>query len=92
MTQVMKCVSMFLVDPSSATKPHRVKGVNISDHADQNRLWWPLLVILFFDPSVVEPAIETASLVPISGQDYLKKIIQVRKMSGTQTVSPIFNS
>ena len=71
----MKCVSMFLVDPTLVTKPD--DSITPPNKKDQNKRWWPLLVLLFFDPSVVEPAIESMCSIPISGQSYLKKILQV---------------
>ena len=71
----MKCVSMFLVDPTLVTKPDG--SIIPTTKEDQDKRWWPLLVLLFFDPSVVEPAIESMYSIPISGQSYLKKILQV---------------
>ena len=72
----MKCVSMFLVDPTLVTKPDDSITPTTKEE-DQDKRWWPLLVLLFFDPSVVEPAIESMYSIPISGQSYLKKILQV---------------
>jgi hypothetical protein len=42
-------------------------------------MWWPIVVLLFMDPSVVEPAIKEASNgVITSPRKYLEKIIQVK--------------
>ena len=41
-------------------------------------MWWPIVVLLFMDPSVVEPAIQEASNGVIANpREYLEKIIQV---------------
>ena len=63
---------MFLVDPSqnqtaSANKTKTKKSI-----------WWPFVVLMFMDPSIVEPAIETAMEGMVTdARKYLEKIIQV---------------
>ena len=61
---------MFLVDPTPGTRTHLFDGLPE---------WWPIVVLLFFDPNVVEAAIEKAYKdgATINGRDYLRKLIQV---------------
>ena len=61
---------MFLVDPSqnqtaSANKTKTKKSI-----------WWPFVVLMFMDPSVVEPAI-TKAMGVADPRKYLEKIVQV---------------
>ena len=60
---------MFLVDPS--------QNQTASANTDKTKsIWWPFVVLMFMDPSVVEPAI-TKAMGVTDPRRYLEKIVQV---------------
>ena len=62
---------MFLVDPSQ----NQTASANITK---KKSIWWPFVVLMFMDPSIVEPAIETAMKGMVTNaRKWLEKIIQV---------------
>ena len=63
---------MFLVDPSQS------QTASANKTKTKKSIWWPFVVLMFMDPSVVEPAIAMAMKGAVADpRKYLEKIIQV---------------
>lgn len=79
---VIRCIQMFLIEPAPEQRqgPGAGESAGGADGTAAAPVPWPISVLLFIDPAVVEPAIEAAfkeNGVLVSGRSYLEKILQL---------------